>query len=304
MYRYVAMASKNGHREVYPASWPEFATCTTPRAYFAPLIHACEALPQRVLPSLAPDFVCRHVSGIEEIPLGRFLVLFRHGVSEYNDVSSFTGWHDPPLAPVGCIQAAAGWALLAQLQMPIRAIFESPQKRAMMTTDVAMSAGVVATVSQSPFLLERHYGDKQGQSVNALESAYTLEDFVKMRWSYAHRPGNVENPGESLQDVELRLRPYLQAKVLPALTSSVCIVGQGNGMRTLCKILEGLTPEAVENLECLSSEIILYRFSEDATQILDKYILKNPAVPDPMCLSPQDYKAQREAQVFKGTTSH
>lgn len=256
------------------------------------------------LPSLRSDFVCRHVSGMSEIPEGRFLVLFRHGVSEYNEVSRFTGWHDPALAAVGCTQAAAGWALLAQLQEPIRYIFESPQKRAMMTTDVAVSAGVVATVMQSPFLLERHYGDKQGQSVKVLESAYMLEDFIKMRWSYAHRPGSLENPGESLRDVELRLRPYLQAKILPQLvSSSLCVVGQGNGMRTLCKILEGLTPEAVENLECLSSELILYRFSEDRTQILDKYILKNPAVPDPMCLSPQEYKAQREAQVFKGTKS-
>lgn len=297
MNRYIAFPKKM--RSIYPETWPSgfesFAQCVSPQAYFEPLIAASERLLQCPSLSLSPVFFSRILSSVSELPKhGRYLVLFRHGVSEYNAVSRFTGWHDPSLSAQGVLQAKAGWTLLSQLDPPVLNIFESPQQRALMTTNEALNLGISVVIETSPFLLERHYGDKQGQSVNVLESAYGLDAFIKMRWSYSDRPGNMENPGESLADVERRLRPYLYSRVLPKLMAgSVCVVGQGNCMRTLCKILEGLTPDAVENLECLSSEIIFYHVSEDVSQVLAKYILKNPAVPDPMCLSPKDYREMR-----------
>jgi 2,3-bisphosphoglycerate-dependent phosphoglycerate mutase len=297
MKKQLALSSSSPNRYHWPLDWTthghSFSECISPQAFFAPLMNQFPLITAQ-LPKLSPTFETRYIADPHEIPAsGRYIILFRHGVSEYNTAARFTGWHDPDLSEKGHQQVQIGWKLLQHLT--IGKIFESPQRRAISSSNYAHSVGIHAQIEQSPFLLERHYGDKQGQSVRLLESQLSLEAFMRMRWSYADRPGNEHNPGESLQDVETRLRPYLMHRVLPELEHhSVCIIGQGNGMRTICKIVENLSPEAVENLECLSSEIILYRISEHDTQIEAKYILKNPSIPDPMCLSPQDYAKQRQ----------
>ena len=66
--------------------------------------------------------------------------------------------------------------------------------------------------------------------------------------------------GESLKDAIFRVIPYWQDNIAPVLLSgrNALVVAHGNSLRGLIKYLEGISDDAIANLEIPTGEPIIY----------------------------------------------
>lgn len=125
-----------------------------------------------------------------------YLVLLRHGESQWNLENRFTGWVDVPLSPRGEEEARAAGVKLAGLTFDH--LFTSVLQRAIQTADlVCATAGFTnLPTTRDQALNERHYGDLQGLNKAEVAQQYGDEQVKIWRRSYDVRPPN----GESLAD--------------------------------------------------------------------------------------------------------
>ncbi|MBM3213709.1 2,3-bisphosphoglycerate-dependent phosphoglycerate mutase, partial [Candidatus Poribacteria bacterium] len=142
-----------------------------------------------------------------------FLVLLRHGESQWNLENRFTGWVDVDLSPKGELEAREAGAKLASYRFD--KVYTSVLKRAIRTADIALEVAKQANLptERDQALNERHYGDLQG--LNKAETAQKFGDEQVHIWrrSFDVRPPN----GESLKDTAERVMPYWEAHILPDL---------------------------------------------------------------------------------------
>ena len=96
----------------------------------------------------------------------KWIVLFRHGHSEWNLSERFTGWTDIPLNEVGLDEAAAAGRRLAQAGFAFDEVHGSVLQRTRQTTEVLLAAmGTPGVPLYTTWRLnERHYGALQGMS--------------------------------------------------------------------------------------------------------------------------------------------
>ncbi len=111
-----------------------------------------------------------------------WLVLLRHGHSEWNLSDRFTGWTDIPLTEVGLAEAAAAGRRLAQAGFVFDEVHGSVLLRTRQTAEVLLTAMGTPAV---PFfaswrLNERHYGALQG--MNKREIFATWGEEASRRW--------------------------------------------------------------------------------------------------------------------------
>lgn len=182
------------------------------------------------------------------------LVLVRHGESAWNAADRFAGWVDVALTEAGREQArATGRRLREQGVVPTLA-HTSLLARARSTADLVLDAcGVPAVpVLRTDRLNERHYGALQGLRRGEAVERFGAEQVARWRRGIADRPpADARGRGESLADVRLRLRPYVDAELLPALEAghTVLVVSHGNTLRMLTQLVAGLSDRAAAALE-------------------------------------------------------
>ena len=182
------------------------------------------------------------------------LVLVRHGESTWNVADRFTGWVDVALTAAGRTEARnAGRSLRDQGIVPTLA-HTSLLRRARSTADLMLdeSGAGTAPVLRTDRLNERHYGALQGMRRTEAAARYGPEQVARWRRGVDDRPPAApDGRSESLADVRLRLRPYVEAQLLPALDAgdTVLVVSHGNTLRMLIQLLEGLSDEAAVALE-------------------------------------------------------
>ncbi|MEO5979399.1 MAG: 2,3-bisphosphoglycerate-dependent phosphoglycerate mutase [Chryseolinea sp.] len=198
-----------------------------------------------------------------------YLVILRHGQSEFNLQNRFTGQLDIGLTENGRAEArAAGQKLLAK-HFNFQGIFTSGLKRAQETLNIVLdemhSTFDRNFIVRSNALNERHYGDLQG--LNKLETAskYSSEQVMLWRRGYATRPPG----GESLEDTFNRTVPFYKENIEPLLkkNKNVLIVAHGNSLRALMMYVEHISPTAVEHVEIATGVPKLYEFN-DSLQVL------------------------------------
>ena len=93
-----------------------------------------------------------------------FLVLVRHGQSEWNAKNLFTGWKDPDLTSDGTKEATNAGSLIKQKNIQFSMMFTSALKRAQITGQIILD-GLEQTdikIERNQALNERDYGDLSG----------------------------------------------------------------------------------------------------------------------------------------------
>jgi 2,3-bisphosphoglycerate-dependent phosphoglycerate mutase len=202
------------------------------------------------------------------------LILLRHGESLWNEANRFTGWVDVPLSQKGVKEAQAAGERLAKY--PIQAVFMSTLQRAQQTAMLALTyqkEGLVPVVlSEDPEIAikqavysqeakarmmpcyvdwrlnERHYGELQGLNKQQTRDQYGDEQVHIWRRSFDVPPPG----GESLEMTAARTQPCWHQKIKPLVEKKgacILVVAHGNSLRSMAMDLEGLSREAVLQLE-------------------------------------------------------
>ncbi len=209
-----------------------------------------------------------------------YLILIRHGESQWNLENRFTGWVDVELSPKGIKEAETAGIKLKDYK--IDKAYTSILKRAMNTYEIAMkSAGKTGIpVTRAKELNERHYGALQGLDKAETAKKYSDEQVHIWRRSYDVPPPtdktemNPEGISESLKDTAARALPYFNQNVLKDLKEgkNVIIAAHGNSLRAIVMEIEKLTKEQVLELNIPTATPLVYEFDSNL-KIISKKIL-------------------------------
>ncbi|RZF25172.1 2,3-bisphosphoglycerate-dependent phosphoglycerate mutase [Paraburkholderia sp. UYCP14C] len=212
------------------------------------------------------------------------LVLLRHGESEWNASSRFTGWADIDLTPQGMIQAQIAAEMLRDAQWTFDCGFASMLTRALRTYWVV--ARHIHADQERPLvtdwrLNERHYGILTGMTKAEVSAQYGPLQLANFRFDADARPQPVppkhqyspeSDPrysrfapqslprGESIGDAAIRVRAAWSDLILPCILAGkrVLVCAHGTTLRSLIQIIEGLEDEAVTAMKIPNAEPLAY----------------------------------------------
>jgi 2,3-bisphosphoglycerate-dependent phosphoglycerate mutase len=186
------------------------------------------------------------------------LITVRHGQSQWNLENKFTGWVDIDLTDKGKEEANQAGELVKGHNVDL--VFTSDLIRAQHTADIIMDvADIDVKVVKNQALNERHYGDLQGLNKDDTRAKYGDEQVHIWRRSYETPPPG----GESLKMTQERVMPYYREHILPKLEEGkdIMIVAHGNSLRSLIMELNGLSPDAILQLNIPTGKPYIYEYS-------------------------------------------
>lgn len=210
------------------------------------------------------------------------LILLRHGQSEWNKLNRFTGWVDVRLTPQGEAEAKRAGELLVASDMLPDVLHTSVLSRAIQTAHITLSAAdrLWIPVARSWRLNERHYGALQGKDKAETLAEFGPEQFQTWRRSFDVPPpplddadefsqandvryadlGDAAPRTESLSLVIDRMLPYWDSAIKPDLAAgkTVLVTAHGNSLRGLVKHLEGISDEAIAELNIPTGIPLVY----------------------------------------------
>ena len=178
-----------------------------------------------------------------------FLVLVRHGQSEWNAKNLFTGWKDPGLTPVGETEATCAGNLIKERNIKFSMMFTSALRRAQITGQMILEkiGQRDIEVVKNKALNERDYGDLVGLNKAETADKFGKEQVHIWRRSYDTPPPN----GESLKDVVDRVSPYFTETIQPHILNkkNVLIAAHGNSLRAIMIKVGMYKPEEISSIE-------------------------------------------------------
>jgi len=199
-----------------------------------------------------------------------YLVLVRHGQSEWNALGLWTGQEDVELTEQGKAEARKAAEHLKNI--PLYKAHTSSLTRAKQTLEEikdALEHTELETVNDSA-LNERHYGDYQAKNKWEIKDQIGDEAFTNLRrtWDYP-----VPN-GETLKDVHSRVLPYFEEHILEDLKEgkNIIVAAHGNSLRALMKHLDEIDDDKVHELEIGTGEVVVYEIADDG-KVLGKNVL-------------------------------
>lgn len=228
------------------------------------------------------------------------VVLLRHGESTWNKENRFTGWTDVDLTDKGREEARAAGRLLKDGGFAFDLVFTSVLKRAIWTSVLTLDEldQLWLPVERSWRLNERHYGALQG--LNKAETAARHGEAQVKIWrrAYAIAPPPLElddarhpardpryrnlDPSElpcteSLQDTVARFLPYWHESIAPRIAAGqrVMIAAHGNSLRALVKYLDGISDDAIVELNIPTGIPLVYEL-DGALKPIKSYYLGDP----------------------------
>ncbi len=217
------------------------------------------------------------------------LILLRHGESEWNAKNLFTGWVDVRLSEAGEKEARRSGELLRDRNLLPDLLHTSLLRRAIHTAQFALDAcdRDWIPVRRSWRLNERHYGALQGKDKRATLAAYGEEQFQLWRRSFDVPPPPIQDGDEfsqardlryaelgsalpkteCLKDVLTRMLPYWHESIVPDLKTgkTVLVTAHGNSLRALVKHLDGISDDAIADLNIPTGIPLLYKLNDDLT---------------------------------------
>lgn len=204
----------------------------------------------------------------------RFLVLVRHGESEWNLKNLFTGWHDVVLTERGVNEARTAGRRLRDEGFTFDVAYTSALKRAHQTLDLIreeLGGHEDLPIQYDQALNERDYGDLVGLNKDDARARWGEEQVHVWRRSYDIAPPG----GESLKDTGARVLPYYLMHILPDVMRGkhVLVAAHGNSLRALVMVLDRLTREQVTELNLATGIPMIYRLNPDTT-VAEKRILE------------------------------
>ena len=203
-----------------------------------------------------------------------FLVLVRHGQSEWNAKNLFTGWKDPGLTSDGKKEAINAGSLIKQRDIQFSMMFTSDLKRAQITGQIILD-GIQQTdikVVKNQALNERNYGDLSGLNKDDARKEWGEKQVHIWRRSYDVPPPG----GESLKDTADRVLPYFNNTILPKIMQgeNILVAAHGNSLRSLVMQLDNLSKEEVVALEIPTGAPIIYSFDGNEKPIFKENLFE------------------------------
>ncbi len=192
-----------------------------------------------------------------------FLVLVRHGQSEWNAKNLFTGWKDPGLTEKGSEEAMRAGAQIKEREIDFSVMYTSVLKRAQITgqsiLEVIGQTNIPVIKDQA--LNERDYGDLAGLNKDDARKQWGEEQVHIWRRSFDIPPPN----GESLKDTAERVLPYFKAEIMPKIKDglNILIAAHGNSLRALIMELDSIPSNEIVKLEIPTGAPIHYQFNEN-----------------------------------------
>lgn len=225
------------------------------------------------------------------------LVLIRHGESTWNLENRFTGWTDVDLTDTGVNQAKQAGRLLKEAGYEFDVAYTSVLKRAIRTLWLALDEmdRTWLPVMKHWRLNERHYGALQG--LNKAETAKKFGDAQVLVWrrSYDTPPPALETTDprsergdlryakllteeipltECLKDTVARVIPFWNDSMAPAIRAGkrIVVAAHGNSIRALIKYLDGISDDAIVNLNIPNGIPLVYELDEQLKPIRNYYL--------------------------------
>lgn len=189
-----------------------------------------------------------------------YLVLLRHGESQWNKENRFTGFTDVDLSEKGVEEAKQAGVTLKDVKFD--KVFTSTLKRAYHTAELAMdAAGQKHALIKHDDLRERDYGDLTGLNKDEMRQKFGEEQVHIWRRSYDVRPPG----GESLKDVVARVEPYYKTHIEPLIKQgkNVLIAAHGNTLRATLIILGEYTQDTINNAEIATGVPVIFVYGEE-----------------------------------------
>ncbi|MEC7786926.1 MAG: 2,3-bisphosphoglycerate-dependent phosphoglycerate mutase [Pseudomonadota bacterium] len=197
-----------------------------------------------------------------------FLVLVRHGQSEWNEKNLFTGWKNPTLTEQGVEEARKAGSKIKSINLDFDLHFTSELLRAQITGEIIQREidQQIKTIKNIA-LNERDYGDLSGLNKDEARKKWGEKQVHLWRRSYDTPPPG----GESLKDTSDRVIPYFKKTIKPELEmkKNILITAHGNSLRALIKNIEDITATDIVKLEIATGEPIIYSFSNNKFKKLD-----------------------------------
>ncbi len=223
------------------------------------------------------------------------LVLVRHGQSQWNLENKFTGWTDVGLSEQGVEEAIEAGKVLKEKGYTFDVAYTSVLKRANDTLEyILKELNLDIEVNKSWRLNERHYGALQGLNKKETADKYGDEQVHIWRRSYDVQPPSLQDDDqrylemknkyseyvphtECLKDTVLRVIPYWESDIKPALLSGkkVIVVAHGNSLRGLIKYLDNISDEDIVSLEIPTGNPLVYELDENLKPINHYYLKEN-----------------------------
>ena len=195
-----------------------------------------------------------------------YLILVRHGITDWNVEGRWHGLTDIPLNEEGRKQARETAKNLSKIK--IDAVYTSLLCRTKQTYDEICSyLELKCPVTSHKALNERDYGIYTGKNKWEVEKKLGHEKFANLRRSW-----NCPIPkGEALKDVYERVVSFYNEQILKDLKNgkNVLIISSGNTLRALIKYLENISDEDIAKLELTFGEVYIYEFDRNG-KILNK----------------------------------
>ena len=198
-----------------------------------------------------------------------YLVLVRHGQSEWNKKNLFTGWKDPKLTPKGGDEAIKAGDELKGSGYSFDKMYTSELFRAQETGRIILdrmgldSIEVIKDLS----LNERNYGDLAGLNKDDARKKWGEDQVHIWRRSFDVPPPG----GESLKDTAERVLPYFKQNIIPQLAEglNILIAAHGNSLRALVMEIEEISPDEIVKLEIATGVPLVYKYSENKIERLN-----------------------------------
>lgn len=211
-----------------------------------------------------------------------YLVLLRHGESQWNLENRFTGWVDIDLSAKGEAEAKSSGEKLKAKNLKFDYLFTSVLKRAIRTADIVCTVAGYSNLptERDQALNERHYGALQGLNKKETAEKYGDEQVHIWRRSYDVPPPrevthlNPDGISESLKDTAERTLPYYHSKIEPLVKEgkNILVAAHGNSLRSLVMFLDNLSREEVLQLNIPTGVPLVYEMENG--KILNKYYLE------------------------------
>ncbi|MBX7231000.1 MAG: 2,3-diphosphoglycerate-dependent phosphoglycerate mutase [Bdellovibrionales bacterium] len=214
-----------------------------------------------------------------------FLVLLRHGESQWNHENRFTGWVDVDLSAKGENEAQSAGKLIKKSGLIFQEVHTSILKRAIRTSWLVLEQidQTYLEIKHSWRLNERHYGALQGLNKDETSEKYGPEQVFIWRRSYDIAPPPMPEPlyqnqlseqrlkkllvqdiprTESLLMCQQRVLPYWEQTLAPALkqNQNLLVVAHGNSLRALIKLLDQIPDLKIAELNIPTGQPLVYEF--------------------------------------------
>ena len=213
------------------------------------------------------------------------LVLLRHGHSDWNAKNLFTGWVDVDLNDQGREEALRGGQLLKDNGVLPTVVHTSVLRRAITTANLpstwptatgsrcaATGGSTSATTARCRASTRRRRARSTATSSSCSGAARStrrrreIEVGSEFDQSSDPRYAGIEVPRtECLKDVIVRMMPYWEGPIRDDLSAgeTVLVVAHGNSLRGLVKHLDGISDEAIAELNIPTGQPLVYELGDD-----------------------------------------